>query len=1178
MNVNDVGRSGRASAPAAARRPRANLLPVGWLRRSLGMALACGIVLGGGTVTEQMLAPVPAAEAATSVSGVVNSYQAVSAVSGNAVTVTGGVTGAGTPFAVGDRVLLIQMTGVSPEVPGSNFGNFDATTITAISGSTITLAAIARSYSPASEKVQLVRTYTDGGTTTVSGDVKAKAWDGITGGVASLAGQSLQLNANIDASGTGFTTDKPPTTQIVGARSSGQGQTSGRGFNGANFSGEYLDDLEDAKFTGSAGVGGGGQTGGGGAASKSGRGGVGGGIAGGADSGIDGVYTKAAGVDGGRASGDPKELWDKGALGGAGGGGGVVGGGGGGGAAASGGGGGSDGGGSAASVLVEYSSNRYGSVTTQRSGGGGGGVRSVGNGGDGLAGSSKGNEGAAGGGGGSYGGGGGVADNYVGAGGGGGGSWFGGSAGAPGGGPTEFGPKQPAGGNGNTAIGASIPDDRHYLNATNPRLMMGGAGGRGSSEQGLTLGGAGGGIIVLAFDSVSAASNKQIKSNGSDGVAPPGGGSHSGSGGGAGGQMKISVGSLNTKVTMSALGGVGGAATGNYDHGGVPGGGGGGGGVWLETSTASSTCPATNVPNATFALSGGSGGSQMADPKTGGLAGAAGTGGIGLPCVSKLKLPPTLSTVAVDKADGDHVLTQSGGTVVDTLTYSNLTPGVTYTATGTLWDKATAKATPITASKTFTADASGNGTVAVEFTVPSGYGGASLVAFEKILDAANAVVVSHEDLADAAQTVSIADLATVAVDKSDGDHTLTASGGTIQDTLSYTNLAPNTSYTVNGTLWDKATTTATSITATKTFTASSTGTGTVVVEFTVPSGFGGKTLVAYERVLSGATLVASHESISDSNQTVTLQTKPLIVNKVDETGRLIDGATFGLCQEVLAQIICTGLPDFSRTAAGVFSIATLPAGTYQLKETKAPDGYYALANPVRFSVAGDGTLTLLSTDPDVTLSDQTITVKDEAMPVDIVKVGSDGTTNVPLNGAAFLAFPFSGLDAQARVVVPDTVTPVSGVWYRVNPANVAAYQKVQSAHSGWTLTFTADAAVPAGTVRLSGLVAGTQYALVEMVAPTGHALLAEPVQFSVDAGKTITVTQAGFHPEAVAKNNQLTITDPASIILPFTGTGAPWQYGAAGIVLLILVAAAVLLVRRRNGNQQTPTEQAPATH
>jgi uncharacterized surface anchored protein len=534
----------------------------------------------------------------------------------------------------------------------------------------------------------------------------------------------------------------------------------------------------------------------------------------------------------------------------------------------------------------------------------------------------------------------------------------------------------------------------------------------------------------------------------------------------------------------------------------------------------------------------------------------------------------TIATTAVDKADGDHLLPQSGGTITDTVTYTNLTPNASYTLNGTLWDKTTATATTITATKTFTASSTGSGSVSLDFTVPSGNYGKTLVAYERILSGST-VMAAHEDLADAAQMVSVAEVTTVAVDKADGDHTMTAAGGTITDTLTYKNLVPNASYTAKGVLWDKATTTATAITGSTTFTASATGAGTVVVQFTVPSGYGGKTLVAYEQILSGTTLIANHETISDSNQTITLQAKPLIVNKVDETGKLIDGASFGLCQEVVAQIICTGLPGFTKTAAGVFSITTLPAGTYQLKETQAPAGFYALANPVRFTVAADGTIALLSTDSNVTLSGQTITVKDIAVPVDIVKVGSDGATNMPLNGSAFLVFPFNGLDAQARVVVPDTATPVAGVWYRVNPANVAAYQKVQSAHTGWTITFTSDASVPTGTVRLSGLVAGTQYALVEMVAPTKYALLAEPIQFSIDATKKITVAQASFHPEASVNANQLTITDSKSIILPFTGAYAGLHYSVLGAGVLLLGAAAYLLLllrrRRRSDDAETAT-------
>ncbi|QTV80080.1 VaFE repeat-containing surface-anchored protein [Microbacterium sp. NIBRBAC000506063] len=49
---------------------------------------------------------------------------------------------------------------------------------------------------------------------------------------------------------------------------------------------------------------------------------------------------------------------------------------------------------------------------------------------------------------------------------------------------------------------------------------------------------------------------------------------------------------------------------------------------------------------------------------------------------------PVIGTSLVDSADGDRVLPWNGGTVIDTVAYQNLTPGVEYTLTGELMDKA----------------------------------------------------------------------------------------------------------------------------------------------------------------------------------------------------------------------------------------------------------------------------------------------------------------------------------------------------------------------------------------------------------------------------------------------------------------------------------------------------------
>ena len=299
-------------------------------RRARVLASAALVAaLVGAALTPTLIDP-PEAAVAAPISGVVNSYQDVSSVAGTTVTVTGGVTGAGTPFAVGDHVVLIQMTGTAPAT-GSNFGNYDRTTITAISGSTITLAAITRTYSPASEAVQLVRVAYATGTTTVSGTVTAKPWDGVTGGVVAVSGDTLQLSASIDATGAGFTNANPPTGTVV-ASSTGGGSATGRGFNGAGTFGSL------------GGLGGGGISGGGGAPA-----GVGGSFGGGNSGGGAHALTPgdpqlvARGTDGGDSA--TAGIFGGGA--GAGGGGGVVGGGGGGASASgSGGGGGVAGGGS----------------------------------------------------------------------------------------------------------------------------------------------------------------------------------------------------------------------------------------------------------------------------------------------------------------------------------------------------------------------------------------------------------------------------------------------------------------------------------------------------------------------------------------------------------------------------------------------------------------------------------------------------------------------------------------------------------------------------------------------------------------------------------------------------------------------------------------------------------------
>jgi gliding motility-associated-like protein len=146
---------------------------------------------------------------AQNISGVVNSYVAVSAVTTNSATVT-----AIGPFQVGDKVLIIQMKGATITTTNTlafgaitalgNAGNFEFATISSIVGNTVTFSNnLCKTYTP-SGKVQLVRVPVYSSATIV-GTVTAQAWNGSTGGIVAIeATNSITFNANINVSGQGF--------------------------------------------------------------------------------------------------------------------------------------------------------------------------------------------------------------------------------------------------------------------------------------------------------------------------------------------------------------------------------------------------------------------------------------------------------------------------------------------------------------------------------------------------------------------------------------------------------------------------------------------------------------------------------------------------------------------------------------------------------------------------------------------------------------------------------------------------------------------------------------------------------------------------------------------------------------------------------------------------------------
>lgn len=170
-------------------------------------------------------------------SGTVNRYAPITAIgfatgatstNCNNVTLTlGTARGHGSAWAVGDRVLVIQVQGAYPSISNSatfgsvngsgggtdgsngnglgNAGNFEFNTISAVSGATVNLSSPLQNIYDVAGRVQLVRVpvYAN---LTLTGNLSGAVWDGSSGGVIALevTGTLDMSSFNINADAIGF--------------------------------------------------------------------------------------------------------------------------------------------------------------------------------------------------------------------------------------------------------------------------------------------------------------------------------------------------------------------------------------------------------------------------------------------------------------------------------------------------------------------------------------------------------------------------------------------------------------------------------------------------------------------------------------------------------------------------------------------------------------------------------------------------------------------------------------------------------------------------------------------------------------------------------------------------------------------------------------------------------------
>ncbi len=260
---------------------------------------------------------------------------------------------------------------------------------------------------------------------------------------------------------------------------------------------------------------------------------------------------------------------------------------------------------------------------------------------------------------------------------------------------------------------------------------------------------------------------------------------------------------------------------------------------------------------------------------------------------------PEVGTTLSGDLDQEADATAETITLVDTVSYSGVTPGVAWTVTGTLHLREVAEdgtvsdggvvtdadGNPITATASFT-PTEASGTAEVTFTFDADdvdLSGQTVVAFEE-LSRNGVAYAAHADIEDGGQTVTFPGVETDAVAADTGDHLTGAwESQTIVDTVSLSNLVVGREYVVTGTLHvqevaeDGSVTDGgevldsdgNPVTATTTVTADATD---MEVELTFEgvdlTAYAGRTVVAFEDLSRDGVTLGTHADIEDEGQSV----------------------------------------------------------------------------------------------------------------------------------------------------------------------------------------------------------------------------------------------------------------------------------------------------------------------
>ena len=257
---------------------------------------------------------------------------------------------------------------------------------------------------------------------------------------------------------------------------------------------------------------------------------------------------------------------------------------------------------------------------------------------------------------------------------------------------------------------------------------------------------------------------------------------------------------------------------------------------------------------------------------------------------------PEVKTKAADNADGDNLVEVDDGIKIkDTVTYSGLVDGQSYSLVMKVVKRSDPATVIATGSATFRADSTHQTTVTSAAFDSTELHDANLVGIDLVvyeyLYSGSTLIASHENPNDTDQiiTVKTPTIKTTAYDAQNRTRELPVGTTTIIDEVEYHDLVPGKTYTVTGKLMRKDNgqpvkdTNGNDVVGSTTFTPTA-ATGTVDIVFTCNStihcfdttlefNYDSQTqpfYVAYEYLYKTNILIAQHEDINDNDQSITI--------------------------------------------------------------------------------------------------------------------------------------------------------------------------------------------------------------------------------------------------------------------------------------------------------------------